>query len=116
MRSDQLYLADVIEAIAAIDRFLEGIDQETFAASELHQSGILQKLIVIGEAVARVSKDLKGRHPAIPWRDIAGFRNIAVHEYFAVDWTIVWVTATRNVPLLRNRILEILRVESESGG
>ncbi|WP_367182969.1 DUF86 domain-containing protein [Meiothermus sp.] len=47
----------------------------------------------MGEAAARLPKAFTRQHPHIPWPDIVAFRNIAVHEYFAVDWRIVWVTA-----------------------
>jgi len=62
-----------------------------------------KKLIVIGEAAARLPRSFTERHPEIEWVDIVAFRNIAVHEYFAVDWKIVWVTATEDVPLLREK-------------
>jgi uncharacterized protein with HEPN domain len=71
----------------------------------------LQKLIVIGEAAAHLSSDFQASHPAIGWADIVGFRNIAVHEYFAVNWSIVWVTATEDVPFLRDQVAHILTKE-----
>ena len=70
---------------------------------------MLQKLTVIGEAAARLPAELYGRYPEIPWRDIAAFRNIAVHAYFAVEWSIVWVAATEEARLLRHQIGEILQ-------
>lgn len=75
---------------------------------ELVQSAVLQKLIVIGEAAAHLPRSFTERHPEIEWADIVAFRNIAVHEYFAVDWKIVWVTATEDVPLLREKIKALL--------
>lgn len=67
----------------------------------------LQKLIVIGEAVARLPRSFTNRYPDIPWSDIVAFRNIAVHEYFAADWQIVWVTVTKDVSHLRQQIGEL---------
>jgi len=52
----------------------------------------------------RLPRSFTERHSEIEWADIVAFRNIAVHEYFAVDWKIVWVTATEDVPLLREKI------------
>lgn len=108
MRPERLYLADIVEAADAIGRFLEGISREAFMQDELRQSAVLQKLIVIGEAAARLPRAFTEQHPEIPWPDIVAFRNIAVHEYFAVDWRIVWVTATQDVPLLRQQIAALL--------
>lgn len=108
MRPERLYLADIVEAADAIGRFLEGISQEAFMRDELRQSAVLHKLILIGEAAARLPRTFTEQHPEIPWPDIVAFRNIAVHEYFAVDWRIVWVTATQDVPLLRQQIAAVL--------
>jgi uncharacterized protein with HEPN domain len=84
------------------------MDSSAFLASELHKAAILQKLTLIGEAAARLSPSFRETHPQVEWQDIIAFRNIAVHEYFAVQWEIVWATATDDVPALRRQILEIL--------
>ncbi|MBN1812743.1 MAG: DUF86 domain-containing protein [Anaerolineae bacterium] len=111
MRPDVLYLRDIIEAAEAIGRFIAGMGREKFVKDELRQAGVLQKLIVIGEAAAHLSKEFRALHPEIEWADIVGFRNIAVHEYFGVSWRIVWVTATNDVPDLHARISRILSEE-----
>jgi len=82
---------------------------------ELVQSAVLQKLIVIGEAAARLPRSFTEQHPHIEWADIVAFRNIAVHEYLAIDWWIVWVTATEDVPMLCKRIKTLLnQLDEES--
>ena len=108
MRREELYLADILEAADAIDGFLKGVEPEDLAGDDLRRSAVLQKLVVIGEAAARLPTEFKKAHPTVEWADIIGFRNIAVHEYFAVDWSIVWVTATSDVPSLRREIARIL--------
>ncbi len=114
MRADQLYLNDMVAAAEAIDRFLADAPEQTFLLSELQQSAVLQKLIVIGEAAARVSQATRSAHPHIPWQDIVAFRNIAVHAYFSVDWTIVWHTVTADVPMRREQIDQLLAGRNES--
>ena len=111
MRREELYLTDIVEAADAIQRFVEGIQRKDLIDDELRQSAVLQKLIVIGEAAARLPREFRERHPEIEWADIVGFRNIAVHEYFAVNWSIVWVTATQEVPGLRQKVAKILTEE-----
>ncbi len=109
MRPERLYLTDIVEASEAIARFLKGLNEDAFMDDELRQSAVLQKLIVIGEAAARLPRDFTTRYPEIPWQDIVAFRNFAVHEYFAVDWHIVWVTATQDVPALYRQVIRLLK-------
>jgi uncharacterized protein with HEPN domain len=109
MRSDRLYLTDILEAVDAIEAFICGVDVERFVRDDLVRSAVLHKLTVIGEAAARVSMPLRARFAEVPWSDIVGFRNIAVHAYFSVDWRIVWQAATSDAPELRKQVAEILR-------
>lgn len=111
MRPEVLYLTDMVEAADAIHRFLVDVPREKFLEDEILQSAILQKLIVIGEASARLSSDFRADHADVPWADVVGFRNIAAHEYFAVSWPIVWVTATKDVPMLQKEVVTILEDE-----
>ena len=111
MRPEKLYLVDIVEAADAIDRFLGGIDRKEFDADELRQSAVLQKLSIIGEAAARLPVEFRNAHSEIEWRDIVGFRNTAVHEYFVVDWSMVWYAATQDAPRLRTQVAEILAEE-----
>jgi uncharacterized protein with HEPN domain len=104
MRSDRLYLADILDAIKAIESFTADIDEERFVADELIQSAVLQKLSVIGEAAARLSEATRAQVPEVSWREIIGFRNVAVHAYFSVDWRIVFVTVNDDLPLLKRSV------------
>ncbi len=115
MRTEALYLDDIIDAADGIARVIRDIDQLTFLGDELYQSAVLQKLIIIGEAASRLSADFRTRHAEIEWPDIVGLRNIAVHEYFGVSWETVWNTATLDVPVLRGQIATILAAEFPEG-
>ena len=111
MRHEKLYLTDIVEAARAIEKFIKGADFDEFEQNEMMNSAVLQKLSVIGEAASKLPKEFTKRFPEIPWADIKGFRNIAVHAYFAVRWDIVWVAASEEAPTLRKQIDKILRDE-----
>jgi uncharacterized protein with HEPN domain len=85
MRHESLYLADIVEAADHIAEFTAESDFHAFQESELLRSAVVQKLSIIGEAAARVSDELKTRHPQVPWPQIIAFRNILVHAYFGID-------------------------------
>jgi uncharacterized protein with HEPN domain len=111
MRPEQLFLTDIEEAAQAIDEFVAGLDEAAFCQDDKTQSAVLQKLIVIGEAAARLPQEFKDEHPSIEWRDIVAFRNILVHSYFSVKLEIVWETVQNDVPALRRQIAQILEQE-----
>lgn len=111
MRHEKLYLTDIVDAARAIEKFIMGEDFNEFEQNEMMNSAVLQKLSVIGEAASKLPKEFTKRFPEIPWVDIIGFSNIAVHEYFAVRWDIVWVAASEEAPTLRKQIEKILRDE-----
>ena len=111
MRPEKLYLTDIVEAAQSIARFVMGQGFEEFEQNEMMNSAVLQKLTVIGEAASRLPKEFTNRFPEIPWVDIIAFRNIAVHEYFAIRWDIAWTAATEEVPALKEQVDKILREE-----
>ena len=113
-RNERLYLKDIIDAAEAIERMIGGRSRAEFLADEVLRRAVLQALIEIGEAAARLSKPLRSRHPDVEWADIVAFRNIAVHAYFAVDWEIVWIAAIRNAPLVSQLVETIREVEYPS--
>ena len=114
MRREALYLRDIVDAADAAARFITGMSRDTFVQDELRRSAVLQQLTVIGEAASRLSPEFKAAHPQVEWADIVAFRNIAVHAYFSVQWSIVWVAATEDAPRLRQQVADIIESEYPS--
>ena len=111
MRREELYLADIVETADAIARYLAGVDRDAFLKDEVKRDAVLYKLIIVGEAAARVSKALRKRHPQVQWDDVITFRNRAVHVYFGVKWEFVWAAATQDAPKLRGLVADVLAKE-----
>ena len=108
MRSEKLYLTDIVEAAEAIGRFVAGVDHDGFVNDEMRHSAVIQKILIIGEAAGHISQEFQDRHPEIEWANIVGMRHVLVHGYFSADLDIVWRVATRRVPELGQQISRIL--------
>ncbi|MBW6511491.1 MAG: DUF86 domain-containing protein [Desulfuromonadaceae bacterium] len=103
-RSDRLYCQDILESGAAIHSYVAGIDFETFVRDRMRYSAVIREFEIIGEAVGKLSADVKQAYPGVPWQDIKDFRNLLAHEYFGVDLEIVWNTIQLNLPMLMDAI------------
>ncbi len=108
---DRQRLRDIVEASDAIADFVADSADAGFEEDDLVRSAVLYKLVIIGEAAARLSESAVEHHSHVPWADIVGLRNIVVHQYFGVSWDRVWVTATVEVPKLREQVAQILKAE-----
>jgi len=108
-RDVRVYLLDILERCERITRYMEGLDEERWSKDERTQDAVLRNLEVIGEAVKRLPADLRQRSPEIPWQDIAGLRDILIHEYEGVDFAIVWDVTVNEVPALHQAVSELLK-------
>ena len=108
-RDDSVYLHHILDAIAKVESYLEGIDHETFLDHSLVQDGVIRQIEIIGEAVRRLSRDLRDQFSHIPWQDIAGMRDKLIHDYFGVDLETVWLTALQDLPALKTEVRQILQ-------
>ena len=98
MQRDLTILLDIVQAAQLILAFKEGMSKAAFDADLKTQSAVLHQLMVIGEAVKRLSLEFRASHSGIPWSDIAGMRDHLIHGYDIVDLEEVWNTATVDVP------------------
>ncbi len=116
MRSDKERLLDILESCDAISQFMRMIGSYSdFLKSRRDQSAALYELAKIGEASSHVSDEIQQANPHIAWAGIKNFRNIIIHEYFGVDWDIVWEVLTVRIPELHEDIRKILEKLEEEG-
>jgi uncharacterized protein with HEPN domain len=98
MPRDDATLLDILGAARLAVTFKGDLDKPTFLKDLKTQSAILHQLLVLGEAVKRLSEGFRTSHPAIPWRMIAGMRDQLIHAYDAVDLDEVWKTVSIDIP------------------
>ncbi len=104
---DRLFLDDILARIERIEAYTQGGKAEFFA-SMLIQDGVIRSLEVIGEAAKRLSPELRSAHPAIPWRQLAGLRDVLIHNYGNVDPNEVWNIIERDLPGIKLQLLAII--------
>ena len=106
-RGDRERLTDVLAAVDVVAQYLPA-NRAAFDADPLLQSHLYRHVLIVGEAMWRLSRELKDAHPDVPWRQIEGMRHVMVHDYFRVDWDIVYRTALVHVPALRPQVEAML--------
>lgn len=107
MKDDRLYLIHIAECLARIDEYTAA-GRKAFLESTLIQDAVLRNLQTLTEPTQRLSEALKGRHPEVDWRGMAGFRNVIVHNYLAIDVPRVWRVIERDLPELKARLRPLL--------
>lgn len=101
LRDPGLFLQDILDAGGKVQVLVGGIDLAAFSMDWRTRDAVLHNLEVMGEAVKRLPEGLKAGFPGVPWRRIAGFRDVLAHAYFSLDDSIVWDIATCQLgPLL----------------
>lgn len=109
MKSDESTLFDVVRAARLIVEFSVQTDAESIEDDLLIQSAILHQLLVMGEAVKRLSDTFRQNHPDVPWRLIARMRDRLIHGYDDVDLEMVWTTVESDVPEILEKLAPLLR-------
>jgi uncharacterized protein with HEPN domain len=98
MSRDRESVLDIIEAVKKILAYTAGVTLPEFLANDEKQDAVLRRILVVGEAMKRLSSEFRQRYPEIPWRDIAGIRDIIVHDYNRVDAETIWDVVQNDLP------------------
>ena len=107
-RDPQLRLEDILEAGQRIESYIDGFDYERFVEDRRTVDAVIRNLEIIGEAVKALPEEMTAQFPEIPWRAIAGFRDILAHCYFRTEDSIVWDVAENHNVALRIAVQKLL--------
>ncbi len=103
MKDDSVYINQILDSVAKIASFSKGLNRDTFFADAKTQSAVIMQLLLIGEISKKISEGVKSKID-LPWKDIAGFRDRAIHNYFEIDLDVVWNTILSDIPELTQKL------------
>jgi len=106
-----LFLRDMQRFCAKVIRYTQGLDQQQFLADELIIDAVLRNLELLGEAAKQIPPDVRLRHPSVPWRRIAGLRDVLAHAYFGIEDETIWQTVSSSIPTLMEQLKEVATIE-----
>ena len=89
-RDNLLLLDDMLQSALKIKRYVKNIDFDSFISDDKTKDAVVRNFEIIGEAANRIEPDFRDRNPEIEWKRIRGLRNRIIHEYFGIDFEIVW--------------------------
>jgi len=108
MKDDGLYLKHILDAIDRVESYV-AVGRDIFTTTTHWQDAVIRQLEIVGEATKRLSPDRKAQYPEIPWRRIAGLRDVLIHDYLGVDISTVWEITQQNLPELKRTVQTMLR-------
>ncbi|HDP69886.1 MAG TPA: DUF86 domain-containing protein [Actinobacteria bacterium] len=106
--SPREYICHILDEIDYILTQISNTDFDSFLKDATLKRAFVRSIEIIGEASKKIPEDVKTRQPDIEWRKVTGMRDRLIHNYFGVDYTIVWDVATTKLPDLREKLQELL--------
>ena len=111
-----LYLEDMFQSMQRIEEYLGDLDFKKFQMTHIVVDAVVRNFEIIGEASRKIPSDIQEEYPEIPWRKMYGLRNLIAHEYFGIDYEMIWEIAKNNLPQNRKDLQKIIEKEKAQGG
>ncbi len=110
MKKDpEVLLFDILDSIENIRKYTKNVSEEKFFNDVQIQDAVVRRIEIIGEAVKGLSDSFKNKHPNVLWREIAGTRDVLIHDYSGIDIELVWEIVKNDIIKLEKQIKDILK-------
>ena len=111
-----LYLEDMRQSMERIEEYLGDLDFRHFKMNYMVVDAIIRNFEILGEASKNIPKNVQIKYPEIPWKNMYGLRNLIAHEYFGIDYEMIWEIAKNNLAKNRIDLESILKIEKAQEG
>jgi uncharacterized protein with HEPN domain len=105
------FLEDIELSMLRIQEYLEDMDFISFRKDYKTVDAVVRNFEIIGEATKNLPVDFKEKYPQLPWDEMYRMRNKISHEYFGIDYEILWYISTSEIPVNYKELLKIIRKE-----
>jgi uncharacterized protein with HEPN domain len=111
-RTNKIYLEDILTAMNRIAEYIEAYDFEHFKRDYKTVDAVVRNFEIIGEASKHIAEKIKDKYPELPWKEMYYLRNKVTHEYFGIDYEIIWDIATNHLPENKIQLKKIIELEN----